>query len=266
MKNNIKFGLISIFAVSADTASADYILDVPAVAVPGSSWSFRDINTTNSGTQANSWASIEDGALVFKTDSTVDSNGVSAGVQTFSRWGGTSFSDRVARFDYILDGGGLMLVKAVLVNGQSVMITPNYAGGSTAAATRLLNQGLNNPIKVNRTGDVNVGYPWQYVDADYILDGNQINVWVNYDNSKKQVTFRTADTIDANGNWAGNRIVNSFGSTSSPANQPSEVYTINGKIFAVTTASAYGSTKIVLTPNFNPSQTLQPILPEIPAI
>ena len=266
MKTTFKFGLISILAVTAATASADYILDVPAAAVAGTSWSFRDINSTNSGTQANSWASIEDGALVFKTDSTVDSNGVNAGTQIFSRWGGTSFADRVARFDYILDGGGLMLVKAVLVNGSSVMVTPNYSGGATATATRLTNQGLNNPIKVNRTGDVNVGYPWQYVDADYILDGNQINVWVAYDHSKKQVTFRTSDTIDTNGNAAGTRIVNLFGSKDSPANQPSEVYTVNGKIFAVTTASAYGSTKIVLTPNFNPSQTLQPILPEVPAI
>jgi hypothetical protein len=266
MNINLKFGLISLVAVTAATASADYILDVPAAAVPGTSWSFRDINSTNSGTQANSWASIEDGAIVFKTDSTIDGNGVNAGVQIFSRWGGNNFSDRVARFDYILDGGGLMMVKAVLVNGQSVMVTPNYSGGAVAPSTRLQNQGLGNSIKVNRTGDVNVGYPWQYVDADYILDGNQVNVWVNYDNSKKQVTFRTADTIDANGNWAGNRIVNSFGSNASPASQPSEVYTVNGKIFAVTTASAYGSTKIVLTPNFNPSQTLQPILPEVPAI
>lgn len=264
MKMHLKIGFLGLIAATAVSAKADYILDVP-IAQTGvaTTWTFRDTDATKVGNQVNAWASLEDGAVVFKTDSTVDANGASAGVRTFGKWGGFG-SNRVVRFDYILDGGGLMLVKAVTASGDGVMITPQYLPGMVAPAVKLTNIGLGSAVKVTRTGNVEDGYPWNYVDCDYILDGPQIMVWADYNSSKGAITFRSDSTsLATDGTAAGVKTINSYGTSGNRVNTPTEVYSYGGKIFAVATTAAYGSTPVVFTPNFNPKQTMTPLMPEI---
>jgi hypothetical protein len=255
-------GLIGLSAVSRadyilDTPLSDYILDGRSVAP---AWSFTDVQFRK-GQQIRADVRVTNGALEFTSNSTVLPSGAPAGLKVFSTYGST-----VVGYEWAFVDNRKLYVKAVLADGTTQIVTPNFANGAVTAATLISDGSAGQAARLSSPDAGTLGAGWTFDDEDRDTEGVQINGWVEFNQEAGVIRFRTNSTCDeVSGQRCGPKTINRVGDNTMVVRKVKDIFFVDGKVYVVAKVREQGdgAKTLVFTTNFEAGTAARAIVPTV---
>ncbi|CAN1562265.1 hypothetical protein MCEMSE15_02728 [Fimbriimonadaceae bacterium] len=255
-------GLIGLSAVSRadyilDTPLSDYILDGPSIAT---AWYFKDVQF-KAGQQIRADVRVSNGALEFTSTSTILPSGAPAGLKVFSSYGTT-----VVGYEWAFVDNRKLYVKAVLADGTTQIVTPNFANGVITPATLVSGSSEGTAARLTSPDAGTFGAGWTFGDEDASTDGVQINGWVEFNKESGVIRFRTDSTCDEEtGRNCGPKTINRVGDNTLSVRKVKDIFFADGKVYVVAKVREQGdgAKTLVFTTNFEAGTAARAIVPTV---